>query len=175
LQDTGHPDLSEHDRNLPGPSSLHLNNDLHESFESILLRALKSNVLPPTWASDVDKTANASLLVRKASRQALGLTDIIRDDPEGALAPVLKRDKVEMLKLSKKIANKKSVLRNLESYKEKGDIPPTLRIPLPTSMNNGKDCENARVVSYIELLEMLKATENKALQATIDTRRFDLQ
>jgi hypothetical protein len=85
------------------------------------------------------------------------------------IAPHLKRDKAELVKLSRKFSSKESVIQSLEAFKAEGDIPPTLRIPLPRSMQS-TEFANTSAVSFIELLEMLEKCEDKALQATLDTR-----
>jgi hypothetical protein len=167
-QDRGPPDLE------PGNLPPHLS-DLYNTFMQMLTDVIAEELIPDEWISDIWAFVKAPAEIRRAVLHTLGIPEEERpDQPTGLIAPFLKRDKAEITKLSRKITSKKTVIRNLEEFKAKGDIPPTLRIPLPKSISDCKDFERATVPSYVRLLEMIKACEDQALQATLDTRIADL-
>jgi hypothetical protein len=74
----------------------------------------------------------------------------------------LQRDQTELVKLVKHIAGKHTVIANLESTQARGDIPPTLRIPVPLSMR-GKDFESNPTLSHAVFLESIKVCEENVL------------
>jgi hypothetical protein len=143
-QGTGHPGPEHCQHPFPQESNLYV------KFSETFSIALNETATPVSWCEDLQATCLVTPDLRTTVWDVLRLPefDISNPDtPQGMIAPHLKRNKAELVKLSRKFSSKESDIQSLEAFKAKGDVPPTLRIPLPRSMQS-TELINTSAVSY---------------------------
>jgi hypothetical protein len=136
---------------------------------------LQDTPIPDDWLSDLDDATDRGSIVTSACNKALGLSQHVPLEPTGIFGGLFKRDATDIVKTLRKIQGKQLNIASLEDHKVKGTIPPTLRIPMPKSMSDDKAFEEIGSIKYTEFIESLKISENLALDATLATRKHELQ
>jgi hypothetical protein len=133
--------------------------------------------LPESWVVDLSvvDALDAAMIARAHSSLNVATDLRGRITSLGVFASALEGMGKYVVKLVRKLRQKRSVIRSLEVHVEKGTMPPTLVIRVPESMSQDTAYRRLGGASHAAFLEAFTTAEKAALTCTVELRRQELE